>query len=119
MPRQYPPGFRDELTQRMVTGEPVLSVRDDTGVPEQTLHHWRHQGLIDAGLAEGIDSTESASHANAARTREILDKTILELEYKVKALNLDNNEDQARTTQTMRDIVHLRGLGFKNGLRRE
>ena len=46
MPRQYPPGFRDELVQRMLDGEPVLSVRDDTGVPEQTLHRWKHQGLM-------------------------------------------------------------------------
>jgi hypothetical protein len=50
MPRQYPPGFRNELVQQMVIGEPVLSVRDDTGVPEQKLHRWKHQGLIDAGV---------------------------------------------------------------------
>ena len=38
MPRQYPPGFRDELVQRMLDCEPVLSVRDETGAPERTLH---------------------------------------------------------------------------------
>jgi len=38
MPCQYAPGFRDELVQQMLGGEPVLSVRDETGVPEQTLH---------------------------------------------------------------------------------
>jgi hypothetical protein len=38
MPRQYPPGLRDELVQRMLGGEPVLTIRDETGVPEQTLH---------------------------------------------------------------------------------
>jgi transposase-like protein len=61
MPRQYPTGFRDELVQRMLGGEPVLAVRDDTGVPEQTLHRCKHQAFIDAGLVDGIDSTQSAA----------------------------------------------------------
>jgi DNA-binding transcriptional MerR regulator len=34
----------------MLGGEPVLAVRDETGVPEQTLHQWKNQGLIDAGV---------------------------------------------------------------------
>jgi hypothetical protein len=36
MPRQYPTGFRDEMVRRMLTGEPVLTICSDTGVPEQT-----------------------------------------------------------------------------------
>ena len=52
MPRQYPPGFRNELVQRMLNGERVLAVRDGTWVPEQKLHRWKHQGLIDAGVRE-------------------------------------------------------------------
>ena len=55
MPRQYPTGFRDEMVRRMLTGEPVLTICSDTGVPEQTLHRWKHQALIDVGLAEGVD----------------------------------------------------------------
>ena len=54
MPRQYPTGFRDEMVRRMLTGEPVLTICSDTGVPEQTLHRWKHQALIDAGLVDGI-----------------------------------------------------------------
>ncbi len=42
MPRQYPIGFRDEMVRRMLTGEPVLTVWSDSGVPEQTLHRWKH-----------------------------------------------------------------------------
>jgi putative transposase len=52
MPRQYPPGFRNELVQGMLNGERVLAVRDGTWVPEQKLHRWKHQGLIDAGVRE-------------------------------------------------------------------
>jgi len=76
MPRQYPPGFRDELVQRMLNGEPVLTIRDDTGVPEQTLHRWKHQGLIDAGLAEGIDSVESAALRSANKRIKALEKEL-------------------------------------------
>ena len=50
MPRQYRTGFRDEMVRRMLTGEPVLTICSDTGVPEQTLHRWKHQALIDADL---------------------------------------------------------------------
>ncbi len=56
------------MVRRMLTGEPVLTICSDTGVPEQTLHRWKHQAFIDAGLAEGIDSTESAA-LRAARKR--------------------------------------------------
>ena len=76
MPRQYPPGFRDELVQRMLNGEPVLTIRDDTGVPEQTLHRWKHQGLIDAGLAEGIDSVESSALRSANKRIKALEKEL-------------------------------------------
>jgi len=37
-------------------------------MPMQTLHRWKNQALINAGLAEGIDSTESAA-LRAARAR--------------------------------------------------
>jgi transposase-like protein len=76
MPRQYLSGFRDELVQRMVTGEPVLSFRDDTGVPEQTLHRWKHQGLIDAGVKDGVDSCESAALLAANKRIKALEKEL-------------------------------------------
>jgi hypothetical protein len=43
----------------MLAGESVLSLVAQTGVPEQTLHRWKTQGRVDAGLAEGVTSTES------------------------------------------------------------
>jgi len=60
MPRQYPPHFRQEMIDRMFGGESVLSLVRETSVPEQTLHRWKHQALVDAGLANGIDSNENA-----------------------------------------------------------
>ena len=60
MPRHYPPHFRREMVDRMLGGEPVLALVLETRVPEQTLHRWKHQALIDAGLLEGVDSTQSA-----------------------------------------------------------
>jgi transposase-like protein len=44
MPRQYPPHFRQDLVDRMLAGETVLTLVTEAGVPEQTLHRWKHQG---------------------------------------------------------------------------
>ncbi len=68
MPRQYPTGFRDEMVGRMLAGESVSDLVLEFGMPIQTLHPWKHQALIDAGLAEGIDSTKSSA-LRAARKR--------------------------------------------------
>ncbi len=50
MPRQYPIAFRDEMIGRMLDGESVLELVSESGMPMQTLHRWKHQALIDAGL---------------------------------------------------------------------
>ena len=68
MPRQYPPHFRREMVDRMLGGEAVLALVLETRVPEQTLHRWKHQALIDAGLVEGVDSTQNAE-LRAAKKR--------------------------------------------------
>jgi len=50
MPHQYPIAFRQELVDRMLANESVLSLVAETGVPEQTLHRWKGQsppGLIE------------------------------------------------------------------------
>jgi putative transposase len=60
----------------MLAGEPVLTVCSDTGVPEQTLHRWKHQALIDVGVAEGIDSTESAALRAAHKRIKALEKEL-------------------------------------------
>jgi len=74
MPRQYPLGFRDELVQRMLGAEPILVVRDDGGIHKQTLHRWKKQGLIDAGVKDGVDSRESAALRSANKRTKALEK---------------------------------------------
>jgi len=76
MPCQYPIGFRDEMVRRMLTGEFVLTICSGSGVPEQTLHRWKHQALIDSGLAAGVDSTLSAALRAAHMRIKFLEKDL-------------------------------------------
>lgn len=76
MPREYPIGLRDEMIRRMLTGEPVLTICSDTGAPEQTLHRWKHQALIDAGLVDGIYSTQNAALRAALKRIKFLEKEL-------------------------------------------
>lgn len=55
MPRQYPPLFRQEMFDRMVGGESVLSLVRVTSLPEWTFYHRKNQAVVDAGLASEID----------------------------------------------------------------
>jgi len=49
------------MVRRMLAGKSMFDLVFESRVPMQTLHRWKHQALIDAGLAEGIDSTESGA----------------------------------------------------------
>jgi hypothetical protein len=59
MPRQYRPGFWDEMVHRTLSDVHVLTSVRIWVNPEQTLHRWKHPALIDEGPYEGFDSTES------------------------------------------------------------
>jgi putative transposase len=76
MPRQYPTGYRDETVRRMLAGESVSDLVFESRVPMQTLHRWKHQALIDAGLVEGTDSTESAALRAALKRIKSLEKEL-------------------------------------------
>jgi len=76
MTRQYPTGFRNEMVQRMLGGEPVPAIRAETGILEQTLHCWKHQALIDVGPIEGVDSNKSAALRAANRRIKALKKEL-------------------------------------------
>ncbi len=76
MPRQYPTAFREGMVHRMLGGEPVLALFAETGVPEQTLHRWKHQAQIDAGLVEGVSFGESASLRTAHKRIKELEKKL-------------------------------------------
>ncbi len=54
MPRQYSTAFREEMIRRMLDGESVLALVAESVVPIHTLHRWKHQAQIGAGLAEAF-----------------------------------------------------------------
>jgi transposase-like protein len=76
MPRQYPPHFRQEMIDRMLGGETVLALVGETGLPEQTLHRWKHQALVDAGLVGGSDSSEHAQLRAVRKRIKALEKEL-------------------------------------------
>ena len=76
MPRQYPPDFRGDMVNRTLAGESVLSLVQETSVPEQTLHRWSHQALIDVGLIDGVDSVESDRLRAADKSIKALEKEL-------------------------------------------
>jgi hypothetical protein len=55
MPSQYPTGFGKELVLRMLGSVAELVVRDDTGIPGETLQSWKHLGLVYACVCESKD----------------------------------------------------------------
>jgi len=46
------------------------------GGSKQTLHRWRHQALIDAGLVDGIDSIQGAALHEAHKRIKFLEKEL-------------------------------------------
>ena len=76
MPRQYPPHFRRDMVNRMLAGESALSLVQETSVPEQTLHRWKRQALVDQGMVDGVNSTESAQLQEANRSIKVLGKEL-------------------------------------------
>ena len=76
MPRQYPPHFRRDMVNRILAGESVLSLVRETSVPEQTLHRWKHQALVDQGMVNSVNSTESADLRVANKRIKALEKEL-------------------------------------------
>lgn len=44
----------------MLAGDNNLSLVEETSLPQQTFHRWKHQALVDQGLVDGANSAESA-----------------------------------------------------------
>ena len=76
IPRQYPPHFRGDIVNRMLAGESVWSLVQETSVPEQTLHRWKHESLVDKGMVDGVNSTESAQLQAANQRIKALEKEL-------------------------------------------
>ncbi len=73
MPKRYAREFRRDICERLVAGERVSALSAESGVSPATLHLWKHQALIDAGLKEGTKSIEVDELARARRTIEELE----------------------------------------------
>jgi transposase-like protein len=56
-----------------VAGERVSTLSEESGVSPATLHLWKRQALIDAGLKAGTKSVEVDELAQARRTIEELE----------------------------------------------
>jgi transposase len=90
MPKQYGREFRRSICERLVAGESVSTVSNQSGVSVATLHLWKRQALIDAGLKPGTKSVEVDELAQARRTIEELEA---ELEAIKAASALFNGEE--------------------------
>ncbi|MGW4124416.1 transposase [Nocardia sp. NPDC004711] len=66
MPKSYSPSFRRQVSARLRSGEPVAEIASETGISLATLFRWKAQALIDAGVRDGVPSTDadelSAAH---------------------------------------------------------
>ena len=75
MPYQYPPAFRQDFIDRMLSGESVQSLAVESGVPLQTLHRWKGQALVDAAVRKGSTSRELSDLREALkRIKELEDE---------------------------------------------
>jgi transposase-like protein len=64
------------MVNRMLGGESVLSLAQETSVPEQTLHRWKHQALVNQGLRDGVGSSDSAQLRAANKRIKALEKEL-------------------------------------------
>jgi transposase len=79
MPKRYGREFRRAICERLVAGERVSTLSEESGISPATLHLWKRQALIDAGLRPGTKSVEVDQLAQAHRT-------ITELEAELEAV---------------------------------
>ena len=73
MPQRYAREFRRKICERLLAGERISKVSNESGVSPATLHRWKDQALIDAGLKEGTKSIEVDELAQARKTIEELE----------------------------------------------
>ena len=58
----------------MLTSESVPSLIAEHELPKQTLHRWKAQAQVDAGLADGFTSTASQARPDAHRHTKKLER---------------------------------------------
>jgi transposase-like protein len=73
MPKRYAREFRRAICERLIAGEAVSKLSNESGVSLGTLYRWKDQALIDADLKPGTKSIEVDELAQARRTIEELE----------------------------------------------
>jgi transposase len=73
MPKRYAREFRRAICERLIAGERVSKLSNESGVSLGTLYRWKDQALIDADLKPGTKSIEVDELAQARRTIEELE----------------------------------------------
>ena len=101
MPKRYAREFRQAICERLVAGERVSKLSNETRVSPATLHRWKDQALIDAGLKEGTKSIEVDELAQARQTIEELEA---ELAAVKAASALFNGEEVIRPKGSARSF---------------
>lgn len=93
MPFRYSPDVRRTLCERMLKGERVEALAEESGVTAVTLYRWKKQALIDAGLTSGVKSHEVDELTKAQRRIRQLE---MELEMVKAATAIFNGEEVVR-----------------------
>ena len=71
MPRKYLITFREDMIHRMLGGEYVLGLVNESDVPEQTLHRWKHEAHVDGVTLSGNSAISSAHKRIKALEKEL------------------------------------------------
>jgi len=73
MPKRYPKSFRAQMCERLLAGESVKALSQESSVSTATLYLWRRQSEIDHDLRPGVKSVDVNELARAQRTIEELE----------------------------------------------
>ncbi len=61
----YPPDVRRKFCERLLAGERVEVLAEESGITAATLYRWKRQALVDAGRRPGTKSYEVDELARA------------------------------------------------------
>ena len=89
----YPRDVRLRICERLLNGERVDALAEETGITIVTLYRWKKQALVDAGRRPGTKSHEVDELARAERKIKALES---ELEMVKAATALFNGEEVVR-----------------------
>jgi len=97
--RGYPPEFRRRVIDLVEGGRKVAEVAVELEVSEQTIHSWRRQARIDAGLEAGVTTSELAELTAAKRRiREL--ETELAIHRRATDLLKEKTDPKGRTRRS-------------------